>query len=81
VLSPSTAAYDWGAKFQRYRDWLPLLQDYLLVTQDRVCIDHYQRALDWERQRYEGLEAVVSLPHLACRLPLVESYDGVTFTD
>jgi Uma2 family endonuclease len=81
VLSPSTAAYDRGAKFQRYRDWLPSLQDYLLVAQDRVRIDHYQRGMAWSMTRYEGLDVVVPLASIGCQLPLVEIYDGVTFTD
>lgn len=81
ALSPSTAAYDRGAKFQRCRDWLPTLQNYLLVAQDRVCLDHYQRALGWERQRYESHGASVPLPSIHCRLPLVEIYDGVTVPD
>lgn len=81
VLSPSTATYDRGAKFQRYRDWLPSLQDYLLVAQDRVCIDHYQRGMAWGMTRYEGLAAVLPLGSITCRLPLVDIYDGVTFTE
>jgi Uma2 family endonuclease len=80
VLSPSTATYDRGAKFQRYRDWLPSLQDYLLVAQDRVLIDHFQRGMAWGMTRYEGLDAVVPLLSIGCRLPLVDIYDGVTFT-
>jgi len=43
VLSPSTEAFDRGEKFRRYRTWLPTLQDYLLVAQDRSVTDHYNR--------------------------------------
>ena len=43
VLSPSTEAIDRGDKLYRYRRWLPTLMDYVLVAQDRLVIDHYQR--------------------------------------
>ena len=42
VLSPSTAAYDRGLKFQLYRQ-IPSLNDYLLVHCDDVLIEHYSR--------------------------------------
>src|SRR5919108_655693 len=43
VLSPSTEALDRSEKLYRYRRWLPTLMDYVLVAQDRLLIDHYQR--------------------------------------
>src|SRR5215471_19703602 len=43
VLSPSTEVIDRGDKLYRYRRWLPTLMDYVLVAQDRLVIDHYQR--------------------------------------
>ena len=42
VLSPSTKAYDRGEKFAHYRQ-LPSLQEYLLVAQDAVLVEHYRR--------------------------------------
>ena len=50
VLSASTEAFDRGEKFRRYRTWLPTLQEYLLVAQDRPLIDHYHRV---EENRWE----------------------------
>ena len=38
VLSPNTAAYDRGDKFTMYRR-NPVLQDYLLVSADKMSID------------------------------------------
>src|SRR5690242_1556857 len=43
ILSPSTEAYDRGAKFGYYRA-LPSLREYLLVAQDQVLLEHYVRA-------------------------------------
>ena len=42
VLSPSTEAYDRGEKFTHYRQ-LTSLQEYLLVAQDAVLVEHYRR--------------------------------------
>ena len=45
VLSPSTAVYDRGGKFFAYRQ-MPSLQDYILVSQDRVLVEHHARQGD-----------------------------------
>ena len=42
VLSPSTAAYDRGEKFRRYQ-YLDSLCEYVLISQDSVCVEHYLR--------------------------------------
>jgi Uma2 family endonuclease len=45
VLSPSTEAYDRGLKFGYYRR-LPSLQEYLLVAQDHMLMEHFVREGD-----------------------------------
>lgn len=45
VLSPSTEAFDCGEKFRRYRTWLPSLQDYVLVAQEKALLEHYHKHL------------------------------------
>ena len=80
VLSPSTAAYDRGEKFERYRTWLPTLQDYVLVAQERPTVDHFQRATGWDSQQLTGPEAVLELATIGCHIPLQEIYDDVVFT-
>lgn len=45
VLSPSTAAYDRGAKFAAYRT-LPTLEEYLLIDIDRQSCDLYRKGSD-----------------------------------
>ena len=45
VLSPSTAAYDRGEKFDAYR-LLPTLQEYLLVDPAARRCDLYRRGAD-----------------------------------
>ena len=41
VLSEATEAFDRGEKFQRYREHLPSLTDYILVAHLRAYVEHY----------------------------------------
>lgn len=81
VLSPSTEAFDRGDKFQRYRMWLPTLQEYLLVAQHRPMIDHYRRAEqdNWLLQPVEGMEAELHLASIDCTIRMVDIYDRIVF--
>ena len=45
ILSPSTEASDRGDKFAEYRG-ISSLQEYLLVAQDRPCMERYMRQGD-----------------------------------
>jgi Uma2 family endonuclease len=80
VLSPSTEAYDRGAKFAYYRQ-LPSLQDYILVSQDQVLVEHFVREDDgWLLTDTTDLGGIVQLPSIACELPMSEVYRKVVFT-
>jgi Uma2 family endonuclease len=65
VLSPSTAAYDRGAKFGHYRQ-LPSLQEYMLVDTETQTIEVFRRnaARRWELYPSQGLGAAVELASL-----------------
>lgn len=77
VLSPSTEAYDRGGKFARYRH-IPSLREYLLVSQDQPFIEHYVRQQEaWVLTDSEGLDAVVDMEAIGCKLALREVYDRV----
>jgi Uma2 family endonuclease len=79
VLSPSTEAYDRGAKFGYYRA-LPSLQEYLLVAQDQMLIEHFVRAGDiWHFNAATDPDEVLRLPSIDCAVPLAEVYDQVSF--
>ena len=82
VLSPSTEAYDRGAKWAYYRQ-LDSLQEYILVSQDKPLVEHYVRQEDgsWKFTATGGLEGAITLPSLGCVLPLAEAYDRVTFAE
>ena len=78
VLSPSTAAYDRGLKFQLYRQ-IPSLNDYLLVHSDDIFIEHYSRQPNegWLLHEFRGPGGRIPLPNLQCELHLGAVYDGV----
>jgi Uma2 family endonuclease len=81
ILSDSTEAFDRGDKFRRYRTFLPMLTDYLLVAQDKPLIDHYHRVEEnrWELIAIEGLGAQLHLESINCTLRLAEVYDRIVF--
>ncbi|NJA06054.1 Uma2 family endonuclease [Methylococcaceae bacterium WWC4] len=77
VLSPSTEAYDRGAKFAHYRK-IASLREYLLVTQDQPGIERYLRQGEaWILSESLGLDASVPLESIDCQLSLREVYDKV----
>ncbi len=90
VLSPSTEAYDRGEKFGHYRH-LASLQEYVIVSQDKVLVEHYRRqekqesvpapGKDWIFTDFRELAEILPLPSIQCELPLQEIYERVTFPD
>lgn len=80
VLSPSTEAYDRGAKFGHYRQ-VPSLRDYVVVSQDKCLIEHFVRQPDdsWLLTVFDNMAQTVPLPALACELPLAEIYYRIEF--
>lgn len=82
VLSKSTAKYDRGEKFQRYQQ-LHSLTDYLLIAQDRPCIEHFSKQPDgqWTGAVETDLEGSIFIASINCRVPLAEVYEWVRFAD
>ena len=81
VLSPSTEAYDRGEKFTRYKH-IASLQEYLLVSQDKVSVEHHRRhGTQWMLSHYRALEEVLRLPAIGCELPLRDIYARITVKD
>lgn len=78
VLSPSTADYDAGGKFARYRQ-LVSLQDYVLVAQDKHSVVHYCRQDEnhWLLTELNHVQDVIELEHLQCQLSLEDIYEKV----
>jgi Uma2 family endonuclease len=79
VLPPSTEAYDRGEKFAHYRR-LESLQEYILVAQDRVRVEHYLRQGEqWLLTELSELDDALHLASIRCALPLRELYAKVEF--
>ncbi len=79
VLSPSTEGYDRGTKFERYRR-IASFQEYILVAQDRVLVEHYRRHADgWLYTAYDAPRQSLHLPSIACTLHLTDIYRKVRF--
>src|SRR5437588_7121282 len=76
VLSPSTEKYDRGEKFRRYRTQIESLQGYVMVSQDQAHIEHHHRQSDdtWIATEVNGLDEVLVLSSIDCRIPLTEVY-------
>ncbi len=81
VLSPSTAAFDRGEKFMRYKG-LDSLTDYVLVSADKIEVEHHARQTDgsWISRVYEQPADLLRLASVDCEIPLAEIYDKVVFS-
>lgn len=82
VLSPSTESFDRGDKFERYRNHNESLTDYVLVSQKKPLIEHFQRQPNgqWLMTEVRGMKGELHLASIDCRLKLAEVYDRVEFS-
>ncbi len=79
ILSPSTEAYDRGAKFGYYRQ-LDSMQEYTLVSQDCMRVEHYLRqGSQWILTEFSNPGDVMHLTSINCELSLREIYAKVEF--
>ena len=79
VLSPSTEVYDRGEKFMHYQE-LASLQEYVLVSQDRIHVEHYHLIeTQWVRKAFDSPEDVLLFNSIGCELPLRDIYIRVPF--
>jgi Uma2 family endonuclease len=82
ILSPSTEAYDRGAKFRHYQK-LPPVREYVLVSQDQMQVELFVRQPDekWMLTTFDGAEGEFTLATVPVRLPLADVYRGVEIPD
>ena len=78
VLSPSTQSYDRAEKWEHYRQ-IPELRDYLLVSSERVRVEHLSRneQNQWILQTAIERNDTLNVPHLGLEIPLDEIYEGI----
>lgn len=80
VLSPSTEDYDRGRKFKQYRH-LDSLKEYVLVSQDKMQVDHYVRQDEdtWLLQGFSAPDSKIVLSSIGCSLLMSDIYRKVDF--
>lgn len=77
VLSESTRRIDEGEKLDAYLT-IPSLSAYLLIEQKCPKVVVYRRSgKEFEREVYEGLDAVIPLAAIDCELRLADVYQGL----
>jgi len=82
VLSSSTEAYDRGDKFMLYRT-LKSLQEYILISQSRIQIEHYIRQPNnqWLLSEIKQLDDSIQLTSVGCKLLASDVYEQIEFND
>ncbi len=81
VLSPSTEAYDRGAKAAHYRR-IVSLRHYVIIAQDAPYVECYTRQEGtpfWFLTEADSLDAEIALTEIACVLKLAEVYEKIDF--
>jgi Uma2 family endonuclease len=75
VLSDSTEALDRGEKFESYQ-CLPSLQDYVLVSQNKMRLEHFHKLAhnEWRYLALNKAEEILYLDTVGVQLPLKEIY-------
>lgn len=82
VLSKSTEDYDRVDKFKFYRS-IPDLQEYLLISQYELDIQHYTKAEGgfWIYRTYETLEETITLTAIDTNISVASIYEGIKVED
>lgn len=80
VLSKSTQDYDMTDKFRYYRS-IPELQEYILVNQYLVEVQHYTKTDQgfWIYRSYESINDLLKFGTIEAELNLTEIYEGISF--
>lgn len=81
ILSPSTANYDRGAKFDLYRE-IESLKEYILVDSTVYHCVHYNRNTDntWTLSETKNVNENLSIVSVDLKIPLSEIYAGVSLS-
>jgi Uma2 family endonuclease len=79
VFSDSSEAYDRGEKFANYRR-IDSLREYVLVSQNKILVEHYRREKDqWRLSEVSGPDAVLHLESIDCHVAVSAIYEKVEF--
>ncbi|MEA5619177.1 Uma2 family endonuclease [Cronbergia sp. UHCC 0137] len=80
VLSLGTRSYDKDAKFAAYRS-VASFQEYLLIDQYTVCVEHYAKTEDqqWIFREYKNLGDRMTLSTISLEMSLADLYENIQF--
>lgn len=78
ILSEDTRRLDEREKRLTYFQ-IPSLQAYVRIAQASPEAIVERRAAEWKSEKFTGLEALLVLPEIGVRLPLVELYERLRF--
>ena len=77
VLSPGTETYDRGGKFKQYRR-IETLSDYVLIAQDSICVEHFERrGDDWLYRSFITRADSLTIESVGITLPLDGIYEDL----
>jgi len=78
ILSPSTANYDRGTKWDLYRE-IESLKEYILLDSTAVHLVHYTKNSDgtWTLSELKSKEQSFTMPTIGLQLSMADVYDGV----
>ncbi len=81
VLSEGTGEFDASEKFRRYREWLPSLSDYILVSSLEMLVEHFRKQPngDWLLSTLKRPDEVLSIESVGCAVKLNDIYARVKF--
>ena len=82
VLSKTSNERDRGIKSWEYRQ-ISSLQDYLIISQGSPRIERFQRQEDntWILSETIGLDSVLKLASIGCKLALADIYEKIEFKE
>ena len=82
VLSKSTQNYDRSEKFAAYRT-LPNFQEYLLIDQYRIHVEHYVKTgiNQWLFTEYDDANITLSFSAFEFKLQIADIYENIEFSE
>ena len=81
ILSDSTKDYDRAGKFENYRS-LGDLQDYILISQDKIHVEHFEKQApdQWLLTEYKNLEQSFKIAQISETIDLTDIYEKINLS-
>ena len=82
VLSPLSKDYDSSLSFRWYRT-IKTFTEYLLIRQDRICVEHWLKTAtnQWLLSEYCDPQVMLSLSSINLEFKIADLYQGVEFAE